>query len=204
MYVSCNVVLLPSTDLANKAIVASGALSKYHSLFTLHDGVLYPHLSLYMVRLDDEYIERVSQLLGDVAENTHRITAVAKGYSIGKGYGAGYIDAEYQVSPELRAVQELILRAVNPLRSGMRENDIAKLQDARGVKLANLEKYGYSAIGELFRPHITFTRLPIYNPAALEVLPDVSEFSGVYESLGLFELGDHGTCTRKIATFPLG
>ena len=79
-----------------------------------------------------------------------------------------------------------------------------KMQDAEGLKLENLQKYGYPAIGDLFRPHITLTRLEEHNPKVLDLLPqDISTFSGVFDRLGLFEMGENGTCIRKIAEFPL-
>jgi 2'-5' RNA ligase len=86
----------------------------------------------------------------------------------------------------------------------MRESDIRKMQDATGIKLENLQKYGYPAVGKLFRPHITLTRLKEHNPKVLEVLPPkVDTFSGILDSIGLFEMGENGTCIRKIAQFPL-
>lgn len=122
---------------------------------------------------------------------------------MGKGYGIGYVDPEYKVTNELQSLQENILDGINPLRAGMREKDIAKMQDATGTKLANLQKYGYPSIGKLFRPHMTLTRLKDHMPEVLDILPAINTFDGIFDRIGLFEMGDNGTCIRKILEISL-
>lgn len=199
----CDVVLLPSPELAAKAIDASKLLEEFDSLFTLKDGEFYAHMSLYMFQLDEESIGAVKEVLVEIARNANSITATATIYRLGEGFGIGYIDPEYEVTDELSSVQEKVVSAINPIRAGMREKDVAKMQDATGLKLENLQKYGYPAIGELFRPHITLTRLKDHKPEALNALPDINQFSGVFDRIGLFEMGDNGTCIRKIAEYRL-
>jgi len=200
----CDIVLLPSPDLALKAIKASKETEKYESFFTLEEGKYYPHMSLYMFQLNEADISKVKEVLARIANDTKVITANATRYSLGTGFGVGYVDPEYEVTEELSNLQGSIIEAVNPLRAGMRESDVRKMQDAEGLKLENLQKYGYPAIGELFRPHITLTRLKEHNPKVLDLLPqDISTFSGVFDRLGLFEMGENGTCIRKIAELRL-
>ena len=201
----CDVVLLPSVVLADKAFKASSLITqKYDSFFTLEDGKYYPHMSLYMFQLNEVDIPKVEEILTGIAKDTQAVTASATTYSLGTGFGVGYVDPEYEVSEKLSSLQNRVIEAVNPIRAGMRESDVRKMQDAEGLRLENLQKYGYPAIGDLFRPHITLTRLKEHNPEVLELLPqDVSTFSGVFDRLGLFEMGENGTCIRKIAEFPL-
>lgn len=202
MSIPCDLVLLPSKELADKAIEISGVISQHHdSFFTLKYGEFYPHMSLYMFQLDEADIPRIKEVLTEVANATKAIRATATNYSLGQGFGVGYVDPEYEASNELKTLQDKIIEVVNPIRAGMRESDIAKMQDATGLKLENLEKYGYPAIGELFRPHVTLTRLKEHVPEVLELLPeDIATFSGLFDRIGLFEMGVNGTCVREIAT----
>lgn len=85
----------------------------------------------------------------------------------------------------------------------MRESDVAKMADATGLKLENLQKYGYPAVGELFRPHITLTKFPAETEPDLTSLPDPTIFTGHFTKIGLFEMGENGTCVRPLATFEL-
>lgn len=200
----CDIVLLPSAELAQKAIEASNQTKRFESFFTLEDGKYYPHMSLYMFQLDEADVPRVEEVLTRVAKETKVVHARATTYSLGTGFGVGYVDPEYEVTDALRSLQDRVIESVNPIRAGMRESDSRKMQDAEGLKLENLQKYGYPAIGSLFRPHITLTRLKEHNPDVLNLLPNnIDTFSGVFDRIGLFEMGENGTCIRKIAEFPL-
>jgi hypothetical protein len=96
-----------------------------------------------------------------------------------------------------------VLDALNPVRDGMREKDKTRMMEATGVVRQNLEQYGYRGIGDLFRPHITLSRLEIENDDSLESLGNLTAYDGVFPKIGLFEMGDNGTCVRKIAEFKL-
>jgi hypothetical protein len=74
-----------------------------------------------------------------------------------------------------------------------------------GEARENMERYGYDEIGGLFRPHITLT---CFTQRDLETditpLPSASEFDDTASRLALFEMWENGTCTKPVATFPLG
>ncbi len=115
----CDIVLLPTLELENKAIQASNATSKYDSFFTLEIGRFYPHMSIYMFQLNDSDISKVEEVLAKIAKGTGVINALATTYSLGTGFGAGYVDPEYEVTEELSNLQNKVVEAVNPIRAGM-------------------------------------------------------------------------------------
>lgn len=196
-------MLLPNDSLAQKAIAASKLFVSHEPFFTLEINKLYPHMSLYVFQLNTEDILKVEKALQGIAAESHAIDARATKYSLGEGRAVGYVDPEYEVTDELRTLQTNVIDALNPLRAGMRDSDVAKMQDATGLKLENLQMYGYPAIGDLFRPHITLTRLKGYKPEVLDLLPSIDAFSGNFDKLGLFEMGDNGTCIRFINSWSL-
>jgi hypothetical protein len=202
--IPCDIVLIPDEILTNKALSASKLLSDHDPFFTLEIGKFYPHMSLYMFQLEESDITKVEEILTNIASQTRIMNGKSTRYYLGEGHGVGYIDPEYEASDVLRTLQQLVIEAVNPIRAGMRESDKAKMQDATGVKLENLQKYGYPAVGELFRPHITLTRLKEHKPEVLQLLPGIATFNGTFDRIGLFEMGDNGTCIRKIAEYNLG
>jgi len=85
----------------------------------------------------------------------------------------------------------------------MRPKDAVRLQSASGIARKNLEAYGYARVGDLFRPHITLTRLASTRQIDTMDLPEASTFDGQFIKLALFEMGDNGTAARKIAEFNL-
>lgn len=197
--VACDVVILPNDDLAEKAIMASRALEPLGSLFTLEIGKYYPHSSLYMSQLNKGDLTNIQKLLSAVAAKTSSLKLTASRFY----QSENYIDVEYGKTERLAELQKQVIAALNPVRDGMREKDKARMLEATGLALDNFKNYGYKYVGELFRPHITFTRFSQEQADAEKLLPDLSDFDGTFTRIGLFEMGDNGTCVRKIAEFDL-
>ena len=205
MTIPCDMVLLPAESQADQAMDASGRLSSQGSLFSLDNKNFYAHTSLYMFQMDTEKQNEILSFLERLTCLKPIQILLQEGYFYeDKGFGKGYIDISFERNADVDTLQMKVVDVVNQLRSGMREKDIRKMQDATGLKLENLQKYGYPAVGELFRPHITLTKFPADIEPDLSVLPDPSQFTGVFDRIGLFEMGDNGTCIREIATFRLG
>lgn len=195
----CDVVILPDSGLSDKAISASQKLSSLDSLFTLELGKFYPHASLFMLQLKDSDIEKTKELLETIARGTPILGLTASRYD----QTMNFIDVEYAKTDELVELQQRVVAALNPIRDGMREKDKARMFEATGLALENFQNYGYKYVGELFRPHITITRFNSEQPTAQELLPKPATFNGAFTKLGLFEMGDNGTCVHKIAEFDL-
>jgi hypothetical protein len=198
--IPCNIVILPDNDLAQRAIATSTTLQDFGALFELGAAGPFPHASLYMVQLRVADLDKVEDILANIAAGTPKLDCVAIRYD----QAEGYIDAEYVRAEWLGQLQMTVVEAINPLRDGMREKDKARMLTTSGKARENLEKYGYRGIGDLFRPHITFTRFADNEPIDTSTLPQPNEFSGQFVKLGLFEMGDNGTCVRKIAKLGLG
>lgn len=196
--IECNVVILPSEPLAAKAMSVSTELSKQGALFTLETGKFYPHASVYMLKLKIEDLEAVKAQLAKIASDTPALNLKATKYNQSRGY----LDVEYQKPEQLDTLQQHVVAALNPLRSGMRDNDIARLPDATGLALENFQNYGWNSIGELYRPHLTLTRFTDEQTVPAN-LPELSELSGTFMALGLFEMGSNGTCVRELASWQL-
>lgn len=200
----CDIVLLPSREQAELAASASGQLAPQGSLFTLDNEHFFAHSSLYMFQMNVSDQAECINALRQLAEQTKSQQLAEDGYFYqDSGHGKGYVDIAFKRNAEADALQQQVVKAFDSLRAGMRESDKAKMADATGLKLENLQKYGYPAIGELFRPHITLTKFPVEIEPDLTGLPDSSIYTGEFTRIGLFEMGANGTCIRKIAEFEL-
>lgn len=202
--VPCDVVLLPSTEQSQLAAQASQILSQQGSLFTLDNQSFYAHASLYMFQMDITNQEACIAALQQLAAKNGVQRLEQNGYFYqDSGFGKGYIDVDFTRNQGVDSLQEQVVTAFNSLRAGMRESDKQKMTGATGLKLENLQKYGYPAIGKLFRPHVTITKFPIDIEPDLTPLPSSAIFTGEFTRIGLFEMGPNGTCIRKIAEFDL-
>jgi len=198
--IPCDIVLLPNEDLSKKSIHASELISNKYDVFSSLDNIKsFVHLSLYMTQLNLGSIDEIKKILSSIASDFKQIYSSANGYSV----DLGYIDVEYP-RIDFVAIQSAVINAVNPLREGMRIKDEVRMKEASGLILNNYKKYGYPSVGELLRPHITFTRLKSFSsPNTNGILGDHSQFSGCFDRIGLFEMGDNGTCIRKIGEWKL-
>lgn len=197
----CDIVLLPSNEIAQHAVTVSNALKNSDSYFTLKIGEYFPHASVYMTQLKTADLGEVELRLAEIARSIPVISVRVKGYD----QEHGYIGVSYEGNDLLDRVQREVVEVINPIRDGMRLKDAKRLEGAEGKERENLEKYGYRSIGELFDPHITLTRSKLTEAINLQHLEThLSKFNGYFTKLGLFEMGDNGTCVRKIAEFELG
>ena len=202
--VPCDVVLLPGQDQTERAVRASQTLASQGSLFTLDNQHFYAHASLYMFQMSIASQGACVAVLETLARQTPVQRLRQDGYFYqDAGHGKGYVDVTFVRNADVDALQGRTIAAFNRLRAGMREKDKQKMTEATGLRLKNLQEYGYPAVGELFRPHVTLTKFPIEIEPDLSVLPSATIFDGTFTRLGLFEMGDNGTCVRKIAEFNL-
>jgi len=198
--IPCDIVMIPDADATNEAILLSEKLGGNETYFTLKEGEYYPHASLYMVQLDMNRIDEIKKVLSVVAANSSKITLSPKDYH----QEWGYIDVEYGREVNSDKLQMDVVHALNPIRDGLRQKDIDRLPEAVGIERENILTYGYRSVGEKFAPHITITRFTDRKDIDLVTLPDVSTFKATFSKVGIFEMGENGTCIKKIAEFNLG
>ena len=195
----CDIVMIPDADITNRVVSLSEQLGKNETYFTLKEGEYYPHASLYMVQLDMSKIDEIKERLSNVAANSSKVTLTPKEYH----QEWGYVDVEYDREPIVDQLQMDVVHALNPIRDGLRQKDIDRLPEAVGLERENILTYGYRSIGEKFAPHITITRFVDRKDIDLTKLPDLSIMNATFSKIGIFEMGENGTCVRKLAEFNL-
>ncbi|HSW74936.1 MAG TPA: DUF1045 domain-containing protein [Candidatus Saccharimonadales bacterium] len=202
--IPCDIALLPDEEQSNTALQASQALGIQGGLFTLDDQHFYAHVSLYMFQMNVSDQNACITALQQIARHTGAQQLAQNGYHYqSSGHYKGYVDIAFAKTKETSSLQAQVVATFNNLRADMREKDTHEMTNATGLALENFQKYGYPAIGELFRPHITLTKFPVEIEPDLSILPPVTAFSGEFARIGLFERGPSGTCIRKIAEFSL-
>lgn len=199
--IPCDVVLLPDEELEAKVIATSRHLKRNGTLFTLEEDEIYPHISIYMLQINSDNIKKVEKELKHIAARHKVLNLEATHYH----QEENFFDIEYDKdkSNELANLQDAVVLELNELRDGMRQKDIERMQKATGDAKINYQEFGYKYVADLFRPHLSLTRF-VKEQAEPELdLPFVDIFNGSFPKLGLFEMGDNGTCVKKIAEFEL-
>ena len=202
--IACDVVLLPNDEQAAEAVKCSQALAGQGTLFTLDNQNFYAHASLYMFQADVNRLAVLTNALQTIAAIYEPQELVQTGYNyLDSGPGKGFVDIMFERNTTVDQLQTAVVETLSSLRTGMVKIIEPMLVNATGLKLENLQKHGYPAVGELFRPHITLTKFPAETEPDLTTLPDPTIFTGRFTKIGLFEMGDNGTCVRPLTTFDL-
>jgi len=198
-----DIVLLPNADIAERSVRLSHDLVGENTYFELDSAEHFPHVSLYMVQLEQARVAEVSAYLAGLAAQTAPLELTTEGY---KRSSSGYFGVTYARTAALAGLQAEIIANVNPLRDGLTPLEAALQPTATGQCKTNIDTYGYKNVGELLSPHLTLTRF-VRAEAGVDPddasLPAIDNFSGLFPELGLFEVGEHGTCVREIARYAL-
>ncbi len=194
-----DVALIPDSKIIAESVSLSNSLKKLGSLFSLDEQNYFSHVSVYMLQLNDEGLRKTINSLSELSKTTTSIKGIAKDYN----YIDGYLDIEYKKTKELSELQENIILALNPLRDGLREKDKQRLAKADELTKENILKFGFRSVGDQFFPHITFARFISDQSDILGKLPSKRLFEGMFTKLGLFEMGDNGTCIKLVKKFDL-
>lgn len=175
-----DVVLIPSDVVVARAVALSETLASRGSYFTLDDTSYFPHLSLYMLQLDGDGLDKTREVLSRIAGETQKLEGRVADYK----YVNNYLEIDYTTSPELASLQERIVSGLNLLRSGLRDKEKIRLSTSTGKERENILQYGYRWIGDLFNPHITFARFKDNQESCLSTLPPKETFTGKFPSFG--------------------
>jgi hypothetical protein len=179
-----------------------------------HD-VCEPHISLFMMAVEDDEIASVAAALAGLEHTLPSIPAVGAEYRHNK---EGAPELFYARCDEFREVQRGVVAVAEPLRKGrLRELDpsgrpLAAVVDDPNpddpARIRQLRKYGFDDISDAdddrFNPHVTLcwpanedSRVPLAG------LPPVNEFSSTLSEIGLFSMGPNGTCLTSYGRWSL-
>jgi hypothetical protein len=181
-------------------------------------GNCEPHVSLFMLSVDEEEINEVTRVVEQLAKTLPALDVEGVEYRHNP-YGA--LEVHFAKSAAWRALQRAVINAVEPLRrgrlrevdpSGTRIRDLVDNAPQEDSRRQQLLRYGYDEVADeshgghdRFSPHVTlmWPRDPNFR-VALHGLPTARVFSGLLTELAVFGMSAYGTCTKNYGTFPLG
>ncbi|OGF82494.1 hypothetical protein A3B18_00755 [Candidatus Giovannonibacteria bacterium RIFCSPLOWO2_01_FULL_46_13] len=198
---SFNIAIVPSKIVVKQAMKLSRALKPDGGLFVLNQRLYSVHVTLYMMELPLRNLPGVKRILRMIAASQRRFKLEPLIWNQDSG---GYIDVSYEKTKTLSKLQETVIKELNPLREGLlRQKDIERMNIAPRSEKRNIQKYGFRSVGAQFEPHLTISRLRTYKPTATPRV-DTGKMSFTAHKIGIFYLGEHGTCKKLVARFRLG
>lgn len=193
-----NIAIIPPETIAKQAVAMSERISAEGAYFVLDGTSLYPHISLYHVVLDDEHLSEIVQAVTDAVSSIQSFTLKSGPYRTGAGE---WIDVSYEREKGIMVLHEVVIGAVASRRTNKKsEKNRADWEALEEVARQNIERCGWADAFEHYAPHLTFARLQTQDANILTRLP-IMGFTFPVQTIGLFEMGEHGACTKLLHTF---
>ena len=174
-------------------------------------GPCEPHVSLFMLQVDEVDLDEVRHAVATVAEHQPAIAAAGSHY---RHNPQGAPELFFTRSPGWFALQQAVVSAVEPSRRGkLRDVDPAgaspaetiaglRRDDPANPQLDQLLRYGYDEItdgrADRFNPHVTLAWPTTEVRVDLAGLTVPEEFSGTLDDLVVYGMSPNGTCTSHL------
>ncbi|MFA9261960.1 MAG: 2'-5' RNA ligase family protein [Undibacterium sp.] len=195
-----NVAIIPPEAVRERAIEMSEWIAAEGSRFVLDDENPYPHISLYHVALD---VDRVPLVITALTAGLESVRPFFLRQGPYRAVEDEWIDVSYDRYEDVMRLHTAVIEAVGDLRANQgtekdREDFASLSENQRG----SLLRTGWTEAFERYVPHLTFSRLNKKDAGIISKLP-FEDFGFYVDRIGLYEMGEHGTCTRLVHEFSL-
>lgn len=210
-YIRLNIAIIPSREVAEAVIGLSQNLADNGKPGFILDGKDFiPHITCYSPEFPSRNKKKILQRLSKLTDNLKKFDITFKGLIITKEDNNYGVEVSIAKDEKIDKLHRLVIRKLNPLREGhLRE----KYKDPEYIKKFPYAKrelmkkilleVGYPRVLEAYRPHISIIsyqkdvirkeiKLPEFNLKNMEV-----------SEVGLFTMGEYGTCNKLIHKFEL-
>ncbi len=202
--VRINIALRLSKEVEHEAIAIASSLGKNTDTYFFLDGItVLPHVTLYAPVIVEEKIPEVLDIVEKEVATFSEVYLTLKEITESQGF----VNLEFGLIPDVKLMQEKLVSAVASLREVQVEETFEEGRDYRMDlslgSLQSLEKYGSVGIVN-FHPHLTLLRMKseldgqLIKRKARWSLPRF-----LVSKVGVFVMGEHGTCRELIAEFSL-
>jgi len=203
-FIRLNIALKPPEFFAEKAIELSRELGRqFDSHFILDGAEYFPHITVYSPEFPADNLENILAAVKNIAIKTNKLTLRGDQFEAEQGFAG----VKFELTDKIKKLHENIVALLNPLR----EDHIREKYEAPDYKMKfspekidNIKKYGSASVMELYNPHLTIIRLineEQANKVAKNLKWEIPEFEA--SELGIYKMGDHGTCKELVEKFEL-
>jgi hypothetical protein len=196
-----NIVFTLPEKASRSAVSLSGKIKTETRVnFTLHKNTNVPHITVYQLIIPDRNLNRLIKILEDLALKLPPQNFRFAGFE----EHSGYLSVELSLPPRVKLFQEEVIKSVNFLREGRSLIGEEGASNYPKSQRKNIAEYGFDNLLDFYNPHITITCLS--DPENAKKL--ISELSWTENeffcsSIGLYSLGEFGTCKELIREFKL-
>ena len=210
-YLRLNIAIIPLEEVAIAAIELSQELSKLGKASIILDGRdFHPHVTCYSPEFPTKNFNQIVELLSKLAEETKSFENKLDGF-VPTPEDTGTVEVKLKKSKEIDELHREIIKELDPLREGhLREKyrrpdfPLKFPEDRRELMTKIMKEVGYPRVLDAYGPHISIIRFE--NPEIAEEAIEKTEWkinSMRVEKIGIFTMGDYGTCKKLLNEFSL-
>ena len=163
------------------------------------DGKNYfPHISIYPPEFPEQGLDKIISEVIKISKSVKPFKLTFKDIL----YEEGFLGINFKNDKKVKELHLMVLESINPLREDlMRDKYKDKKFLGKQTKIAKgyIIKYGYPRVLDLYIPHLTLIRFDSLKSSD-EVISKIKWDKNEIEvsKLGIFEMGDNGTCIKLI------
>lgn len=196
-----NIVFTLPEKVSRSAVSLSGKIKTETRVnFTLHQSTNVPHITVYQLIIPDRNLDRLIKILEDLALKLPPQNFRFAGFE----EHSGYLSVQLDLPPRVKLFQEEVVKSVNFLREGRSLIGEEEALNYPESQRKNIAEYGFDNLLDFYNPHITITCLSDPEKAKRFISGlnwTENEFS--CSAIGLYSLGEFGTCKELIREFKL-
>ncbi|MCH7641024.1 2'-5' RNA ligase family protein [Patescibacteria group bacterium] len=210
-YLRLNIAIIPPEEVAIAAIKLSQELSKLGKASFILDGRdFHPHVTCYSPEFPVKNLDKIVARLETLAKEYRAFENKLEGF-VPTPEDPGTVEVKLKKSKEIDELHRKIIKELNPLREGhLREKyrrpdfPLKFPEDRRELMTKIMKEVGYPRVLDAYGPHISIIRFE--NPEIAEEAIEKTEWkinSMRVEKIGIFTMGDYGTCKKLLNEFSL-
>ena len=204
-FIQLNIAFSVPKNVAKIAIKLSKEIAEKENVYFMLDNINYfTHVTIYSVEFPESNLKEIIKKLEKLAIDFSPPEFIFE-YNKAK---SGWISLFFSCSPKIKTLHEAIVKTANPLREGLIREKFKiseNIENLSAEQSENIKKYGNPNLMNLYKPHLTITKLKneqIAEKFASEMSGKIEKFKS--DSIGIFVSGKHGTCRKLIKEFKLG
>jgi len=206
-----NIAIIPPEKVAIAAIELSQELSKLgKASFILDRRNFHPHVTCYSPEFPVKNLGKIAARLEALAKEYRAFENKLEGF-VPTLVDPGGVEVKLKKLKEIDELHRKIVKELNPLREGHLREEYRRPdyplnfpEDKRELMTKIMKEVGYPRVLDAYNPHLSITRFE--NPEIAEKAIEKTEWkinSMRVEKIGIFTMGDYGTCKKLLNEFSL-
>lgn len=198
-----NIVFIPPKEVADYSVSLCQEVAKNFKVnFNLDGSNNFPHITIYQLIIPDKNLKELIRRLDQIAKNLRPQFFEFTDFEV----HFGFLGASFKLTDSIKTAQKKVVEGVTDLREGKK---VLEVNDPRVESWPKSHKqivarYGFDNLFDFYNPHITITRL-VDLDRAKKLTGKLNWPFGEFDSnsIGLYSLGEFGTCNKLIREFKL-